>query len=112
MVPQSLQGGRRKVAKLRVGEEFFERYCVTALKEVFDQNQMPADCEVEATLEEDFIPFSGDEIRQLCEQAGLPKNGKHLDRQQPPRNSRAAAGNATDRIGSVVGRVWRAVFGS
>ena len=80
LVPGSLQGGLRTVAKLSVDDRFFEHYSVTDLQAFYAHSQLPENCAVETTLVEDFIPFSADEIRHLCEQSGLTKNGKHLVR--------------------------------
>jgi ectoine hydroxylase-related dioxygenase (phytanoyl-CoA dioxygenase family) len=112
LVPKSLQGGHRTLAKLKVNEEFFERYSVAALKASFDGGGLPEDFELETTLMDDFIAFSGEEIRLLCEQAGLSKNGKHLIRSQAASNGGKAAGSAASRIKSVLGRVRKAMFGS
>jgi ectoine hydroxylase-related dioxygenase (phytanoyl-CoA dioxygenase family) len=110
LVPGSLQGGRRTVAKLSVDNRFFEHYSVTDLQAFYARNQMPENCAVETTLVEDFMPFSADEIRNLCEQAGLTKNGKHLVRSAGA--AAATGGRITNRLGSVAGRVWKAIVGA
>ena len=111
VVPGSLQPGHRKVAKLKVRETFFERYPLTALKALFTKNSMPEDCEIEAILEEEVIPFSECEVRQLCEQAGLAKNGKLLDAGQSNHKAGVGAGTVR-RLGAVVRQVWKSVAGA
>jgi ectoine hydroxylase-related dioxygenase (phytanoyl-CoA dioxygenase family) len=104
LVPRSVNGSRRAVAKLKVDGGFFEQYTVASLKALFDRNEMPGDCDRTATLEDEFIPFSGDEIRRFCEQSGLQKNGRHLARRPAD-----AASTRTGRVGarSVVERMRR-----
>ena len=99
LVPGSVTGSHRTLAKLSVGGGFFEQHTVAALKALFDRNEMPGDCSRAATLEDEFIPFSGDEIRRLCEQSGLRRNGRSLVRPsaQAPAMRRGA--------GAVVGRL-------
>ena len=109
LVPGSLRDRQRTVAKLEVDQEFFERYSVTSLKALFDANRMPEGCRVVATLEEDYLPFSGDEIRQLCERAGLPNNGRHLSRPRVMPRGRGAGRLARGAVGSAVERIWKAI---
>ena len=82
LVPQSLRGSSRRLAKLRVDCGFFERNTVTSLKKLYDANQMPGDCELESLTDDEFLPFSGEEIRKLCERSGLSNNGQRLVRGQ------------------------------
>ncbi len=111
VIPGSLQDGKRKLAKLKVNEEFFERYSLTELKALYSANRMPDHCEVETVLEEDFVPFSTGEIRQLCERAGLAKNGKRLERRQDAGHNRGVRAVMARRLGAVAGRMWRSIAG-
>ncbi len=108
LVPQSLRGGSRKLAKLRVDSSFFEKNTVASLKKLYDSNQMPGDCEIELLLDDDFLPFRGDEIRKLCERSGLRRNGHRLAPGQSSKN-RGTATNAM--TGSSVKRLWASLFG-
>jgi len=108
VVPGSLEGGRRKVAKLKVDEGFFERHPLGDLKGLFLQNRMPDDCQVETVLEEDFIPFSSEEIRLLCEQAGLVRNGKRLETRRSASETGGVAALFANRLASAAERVWKA----
>jgi ectoine hydroxylase-related dioxygenase (phytanoyl-CoA dioxygenase family) len=102
LVPGSVDGSRRTLAKLKVDAAFFERNTVASLKTLFDAGRMPSDCDIEATFDDEFLPFSGEEIRQFCEQSGLRPNGRRLTE---PRGAGPAAA-----AGSRVGRIWRAWF--
>jgi len=107
MVPGSLQGARRKIARLKVDEAFFERYPLGVLKSLFMENDMPDDCRVEAVLDEEIIPFSRSEIRMLCEQSGLVRNGKLLERGQATSPSGGVAGFIASRLVGAAGRAWK-----
>jgi ectoine hydroxylase-related dioxygenase (phytanoyl-CoA dioxygenase family) len=106
LVPGSVNGSRRTIAKLKVDEAFFERHTVASLKALFDRNELPGDCERADTLEDEFIPYSSDEIRRFCEQSGLRRNGRHL--------ARPLGGAASPRPGarSVAARVRQLLFRS
>jgi ectoine hydroxylase-related dioxygenase (phytanoyl-CoA dioxygenase family) len=109
LVPGSLKDGRRTVAKLKVDEAFFERYSVRSLKALFDAGRMPEGCEVAATVEEDFLPFSSDEIRLLCERAGLAKNGRRLQRSETMPGDRTPSPRSKGSLGSALERIWHAL---
>jgi hypothetical protein len=77
------QSGRR-VAKFRVDEQFFHRYSVASLKQLFEAGKIPADYPTEVIFEDFFEPFPRQEIQKLCEHLGLEKNGSKLEISQPP----------------------------
>jgi ectoine hydroxylase-related dioxygenase (phytanoyl-CoA dioxygenase family) len=108
VAPGSLVGGRRKIARLKVNEAFFERYPLGELKSLFQENRMPDDCQVEAVLEEEFIPFSVGEVRTLCEQAGLARNGQRLERRQAAGQGGGVAAFIASRLLTAAGRVRKA----
>ena len=112
LVPGSLRDGRRTVAKLKVDESFFERYSVRSLKALFDAGRMPEGCEVAATFEEDFLPFSSNEIRLLCERSGLPKNGSRLVQSSAVTSDRTLSRKTKKRLASTVERIWHAIAGA
>jgi hypothetical protein len=111
LMPGSSQNGLRKILKLKVDETFFEQYGVASLKALFDRNETPPDTAVEAVVEDEYIAFSGDEIRQLCEGAGLTKNGRQLTR-----GNGSSGGNTpskiANRLGSAIGKAFRMLAGS
>ena len=109
LVPGSVKGSRRTIAKLKVDGAFFERYPVASLKALFDRNEMPGGCDRAATLEDEFVPFSGDEIRRFCEQSGLPRSGRQLVR-RPGDAASTPAGRL--RAGSVATRLRQLLFRS
>lgn len=111
LVPESVAKGRRTLAKLRVAPDFFERYSVSGSKALFDRGQMPGDCEVAATLEHYLAPYSAEEIRELCEQAGSRQNGKRLIHEDAAGHAIRTARPA-GRVASFVGSVWKAIAGS
>jgi len=112
VIPGSLQSGRRRLAKLKVKDGFFERYPLTALKALFAQNRVPEDCELETVLDEEFLPFSENEVRHLCEQAGLAKNGKHLERRHATGLNGGVRTQVVRRLGAVAGRMWKTIAGA
>jgi ectoine hydroxylase-related dioxygenase (phytanoyl-CoA dioxygenase family) len=112
LVPQSARDGRRKIAKLRVNEEFFERHSVAALKAAFAAGRLPDGCELEAVLEEDCSAFSSQEIQLLCEQSGLYKNGRHLVRRPMARQRDVIGGYVAGRLKSAVSRLGKVMFGN
>ncbi len=105
LVPAGVQDARRTIAKLKVDPSFFERNTVASLKTTFDAAQMPEDCTVEAVFEDEFIPFSADEIRRLCERSGLKKNGRRL---MPPAGRLRRRDPAV--AGAALSRAWNALF--
>ena len=84
LVPQSVQGCTRSLARLKVDCAFFEKNTVASLKTTFDSGQMPQECEVESIFHDEFLAFSSTEIGKLCELAGLKKNGRMLSIPQAP----------------------------
>jgi hypothetical protein len=112
LVSKGSQGNHRTLMKLRVNDDFFEHYSVTALKEVFDADQLPGRCEVAETLQDEFLGYSGDEIRQLCEQAGLRKNGLHLGRHGSSDRGGGSKGRTATRVAAAVGSLWKTLFRS
>jgi ectoine hydroxylase-related dioxygenase (phytanoyl-CoA dioxygenase family) len=105
LVPQSLHQSRRKLAKLKVDAGFFERNTVASFKKLFDANQIPEDCGVESILADEFLPFTGEEVRKLCERSGLRRNGRRLE----PHGSFARATDAATGRASrfPMRRVWK-----
>ena len=83
LLPQSLRGSCRRLAKLKVDCGFFERNTVASLKKLYDANQMPGDCEIASLTDDEFQPFSSQEIRKLCERSGLRNTGHRLAPGQP-----------------------------
>lgn len=110
LVPQSVRGPRRTLAKLKVDSTFFERNTVASLKAAFDSGQMPHEAEIESTLDDELIPFSADEIRKLCKRSGLRNNGLRLERRSSGRSGAATAG-AGRGVGAAVARLRKLVFG-
>lgn len=78
LLPSREQSEVRRIAKLRVDQEFFRRYSVASLKELFDRGALPEGYEIEEIIEDVHQPFSRREMRRLCECAGLKNNGKRL----------------------------------
>jgi ectoine hydroxylase-related dioxygenase (phytanoyl-CoA dioxygenase family) len=78
LVPNGDPQQPRRIAKLKVDQQFFHRYSVSSLKEMFDRGESPANYETVKIIEEPFNPFTRREIQELCEQAKLKKNGKKL----------------------------------
>jgi ectoine hydroxylase-related dioxygenase (phytanoyl-CoA dioxygenase family) len=111
LMPGSSPNGWRKILKLKVDENFFEQYGVASLKALFDRNETPPETAVEAVVEDEFIAFSGDEIRQLCEGAGLVKNGRQLTRGNASSGGHTPA-KIANRLGSAIGRAFRMFAGS
>ena len=109
LVPQSVRGVSRKLAKLKVNSEFFEQNTVASLKLSFDSNEMPAGGTIESILEDDFVPFSGEEIRKLCEHTGLRNNGHRLLPSQgnQRRNGVAAGLLAASRVTRTLRSLFR-----
>ncbi len=101
---------RRKISKLKVDSSFFVHHTLAGLKAAFQRSQLPAGCETEATFEEEFLPFTDDEIREFCEQGGLAKNGQQLLR--PEAKGAVAAAGRSQFVSLTVSRVWKAIFGS
>jgi ectoine hydroxylase-related dioxygenase (phytanoyl-CoA dioxygenase family) len=91
LVPESLRGSSRKLAKLKVDSSFFEKNTVASLKKMYDSKQMPAGCEITSLLDDEFVPFTGLEIRKLCERSGLRPNGRRLSPGQARKDSGMAA---------------------
>ncbi len=108
LVPQSLRGSSRKLAKLKVSTGFFEENTVASLKKLYDANHMPPDCEIEWLLDDEFLPFTAEEIRKRCECSGLRRNGHHL----PPAQARSQRdGIAAGVIApSPMKRLWASLF--
>ncbi len=107
LVPQSLRGSHRKLAKLKVDSAFFENHTVASLKKMYDANRVP-EVEIVSLLEDEFLPFTGEEIRKLCEHSGLRNNGKRLT----PGQGRTEGRKAGDRAGtSSVRRLLASLFG-
>ena len=107
LVPQTLRGSSRKLAKLKVDSSFFEKNTVASLKRLYDANHLPGDCEIESLLDDEFLPFTGGEIRKLCERSGLRPNGQRLSPGQV-RNERSIA--AIPMPASPVKRLWAFLF--
>ena len=75
LVPGDPAASPRTIAKLRVDEGFFERHTLASLKESYLNHRMPEGSVVAEILDDEFIAYSGDEIRQFCAQSGLSPNG-------------------------------------
>jgi ectoine hydroxylase-related dioxygenase (phytanoyl-CoA dioxygenase family) len=105
LVPGSVNGTRRAIAKLKVDGAFFEQHTVASLKALFDRNELPGGCERVATLQDEFVAFSADEMRRFCEQSGLPRNGRELVRRGA--SSGAVSRRPTTAAMSVLRRVRR-----
>ena len=84
LLPSGEHRDARRIAKLRVDQQFFCRYSVASLKELFDRGASPDGYEIEEIIEDVYQPFSRREIRRLCECAGLKNNGKRLNRTKEP----------------------------
>jgi Phytanoyl-CoA dioxygenase (PhyH) len=97
-------GRRRAIAKLKVDEGFFERHTMASLRNSYLGNRMPDHAEVAAILDDEFIPCTGDEIRQMCEQSGLVRNGLRLE----PASATGDGDHLSARSG-VVRRAWNAL---
>jgi ectoine hydroxylase-related dioxygenase (phytanoyl-CoA dioxygenase family) len=108
LMPQSVHGSGRKLAKLKLDAHFFEKNTVASLKKLYDANQIPGDCEIEALLDDEFFPLSGEEIRKLCEFSGLRPNGRRLELSQSQNGRRVTA-----RISSAspLRRLWQSLLG-
>lgn len=112
LMPGSAHEGHRRIARLKVNEEFFERYSVSALKASFVAGRLPEECELDTILEDDFSALSRQQMQQLCAQAALTRNGRHLTRPDavPQQQASTAAGLA--RLRSLLGRLGKSRFGS
>jgi hypothetical protein len=108
LVPQSLRGGNRKLAKLKVDPGFFEKNTVASLKKLYDAKLMPPDCELESLLDDEFLPFSAEEIRKRCERSDLRRNGHQLIPAQA-RSLRSGVGAGT-MTASPMKRLWASLF--
>jgi ectoine hydroxylase-related dioxygenase (phytanoyl-CoA dioxygenase family) len=108
LVPQTLRGSSRRLAKLKVDCAFFEKYTVTSLKKLYDANQIPGDCEIESVTDDEFEPFPGEEIRKLCECSGLRNNGQRLAAGQAHKPSLGKAPRSM--FASPVKRLWATLF--
>lgn len=84
LLPPDDRHKNRRVAKFKVDQQFFHRYSVGALKQLFEKGESPHDYEIETIIEEAFHPFSRQEIQRLCEHSGLKKNGKQLTTAKQP----------------------------
>ena len=107
--PGEVQRARR-VARFKVDQQFFHRYSVRSLKELFEKGASPADYEIEEIIEEPFSPFSRQEIERLCEHSNLKKTGKKLI--PPERTSNAhrfSTAKAMQLARSMVNRFWVSV---
>jgi ectoine hydroxylase-related dioxygenase (phytanoyl-CoA dioxygenase family) len=85
LVPaQETPAGYRKIAKLKVDQGFFHRHSVRHMQKLYAERRLPEDNAEKTIITEEFIPFSCEEIRKLCEQAGLVRNGECLRGQELP----------------------------
>jgi hypothetical protein len=109
LVPGSLHGAQRKLAKLKVDSSFYENNTVALLKQLYDAQRMPDGCEIVSMIDDEFQAFTGEEVRKLCELSGLRNNGRRLvagqSRKDDAKASSAAFGAASLR------RFWTSLFG-
>ncbi len=112
LLQESAGPGRRRVAKLKVEEEFFEKYSLAALKACFLENQIPGYCTLDAVIEEDFVPFTSEELVALCEAAGLSRNGAHLTRGQTRHPDAGLMTHVARRLGAMAGWMRKAIAGA
>lgn len=99
--------GDRRVARLKVDQQFFQQYSVASLKRLFERGEAPLNYEVEAVFEETFHPYSRREIQKLCEHAGLKKNGKRLAPAPAPSGKRFPVAAAyMEKARSMARHVW------
>lgn len=110
LLPGPAPDGYRRIARLKVDESFFHRHTLQHLKALYMQNQLPEHAETEAVVYDEFIPFTQQEIGELCIQAGLQKNGKHLQTRH------AQTGQVQKDQGSgsasLAARIWNRLFKS
>jgi ectoine hydroxylase-related dioxygenase (phytanoyl-CoA dioxygenase family) len=84
LLPAENGQSSRRIAKFKVDEQFFHRYSLASLKQLFEAGKAPDDYAVEVVFEDSFEPFPRAEIQKLCEQFGLEKNGSKLEISQTP----------------------------
>jgi ectoine hydroxylase-related dioxygenase (phytanoyl-CoA dioxygenase family) len=80
LLPSSKAGNSRRIAKIKVDRQFFQRYSVASLKELFDRGGAPEGYAIEEIIEDVYQPFTSSEIGRMCEGTGLKRNGKRLTR--------------------------------
>lgn len=107
LVADSLRGSSRKLAKLKVDSSFFEKNTVASLKKMYDAKQMPGDCEIESLLDDEFVPFTGVEIRKLCESSGLRPNGRRLSPGHAPKERGKASATAVSPVKRFLASLFR-----
>jgi ectoine hydroxylase-related dioxygenase (phytanoyl-CoA dioxygenase family) len=78
LLPADGPPNSRRIAKFKVDQHFFHRHSVASLKRLFEEGQAPQ-YEIESIIEEQFQPFTREEIQRLCELMGLEKNGRKLE---------------------------------
>lgn len=110
MTRDGQSGQEQAIAKLRVDEEFFARYPLTALRACFDAGRFPDGARVERTVTDDFLAFTAEEMRLICESSGLKDTGRRIER--PAEGAAAPSGHGPfRRFRPAVEKVWRAVAG-
>ena len=103
LLPQSQPGDTRRIARFAVDQEFFRRYSVRSLKDLYDRKAVPEGYPVEEVIEDRYQPFSREEVRRLCEHAGLPRSGRRLIRTgQPAQRSSSYYVDLVKRVASRV----------
>jgi ectoine hydroxylase-related dioxygenase (phytanoyl-CoA dioxygenase family) len=115
LLPSDQSRGIRRIAKFRVDQKFFRRYSVASLKELFDRGESPDGYEIEEIIEDVYQPFSRQEIRRLCECAGLKNNGKRLIRTKDPSTAKGAFRSSAHYVNLAKGlasRVRGRLFGA
>lgn len=107
LVPGSVHGARRSIAKLRVQPSFFERHTVASLQRSFHRGELPEGGHVDTVTDDEFLAFGADEIRALCARAGHTPSGRHL--RAGGGEPAAVAGRAPAGLSARVGQLWKSL---